>query len=127
MNRPRMTQSLEDYLETIHRLTQGGGGVRAVDIATALQVKKPSVNNAVKELAKLGYIEYARYQRITLTPEGEKMAALIYQRHHLLKHFLLSIGVPEPTAEADACAMEHILSATTLARIESLYPTPPQN
>jgi DtxR family Mn-dependent transcriptional regulator len=77
----------------------------------------PSVNNAVRELATLGLIEYTPYQQIHLTPEGGRRAAEIFHRHTTLKAFLLSIGVSERNAESDACAMEHVLSAETLQRL----------
>jgi DtxR family Mn-dependent transcriptional regulator len=112
-----MSKSLEDYLEAIHRQVQVSGGARVVDIAHVLGVKMPSVNNAVRELATLGLIEYTPYQQIHLTPEGGRRAAEIFHRHTTLKAFLLSIGVSERNAESDACAMEHVLSAETLQRL----------
>ena len=117
-----MSKSLEDYLEAIHRQVQASGGARVVDIAHVLGVKMPSVNNAVKELAKLGYVAYERYHRLKTTPEGERMALAIYQRHKLLKEFLLAAGVSEANADADACAMEHILSPETVACLKGLTP-----
>lgn len=65
-----MTKSLEDYLEAIHLQIKETGSARVVDVARALGVKMPSVNNAVKELAKLGYVEYERYQDIRITDRG---------------------------------------------------------
>jgi Mn-dependent DtxR family transcriptional regulator len=88
-----ISKSLEDYLEAIHRLAQSSGGARVVDIANAMGVTMPSVNNAVRELAGMGFIEYTPYQQIRLTPEGERRAAEIFRRHTMLKEFLLSIGV----------------------------------
>ena len=117
-----MSKSLEDYLEAIHRQVQVSGGARVVDIAHVLGVKMPSVNNAVRELATLGLIEYTPYQQIHLTPEGGRRAAEIFHRHTTLKAFLLSIGVSEANAEADACAMEHVLSAETLQRLAAATP-----
>ncbi len=38
-----MTNSLEDYLETIYLLVQANGGARVRDVALALHVKMPSV------------------------------------------------------------------------------------
>lgn len=114
-----MSKSLEDYLEAIHRQVQVSGGARVVDIAHVLGVKMPSVNNAVRELATLGLIEYTPYQQIHLTPEGGRRAAEIFHRHTTLKAFLLSIGVSERNAESDACAMEHVLSAETLQRLDA--------
>lgn len=117
--RVMMTKSLEDYLEAIHRQIAETGVARVVDVAHILGVKMPSVNNAVKELAKLGFVEYERYKEIKITDEGRRQAALIFKRHTLLKSFLLSIGVSEVNAEKDACSMEHILSAETLDRLKS--------
>jgi DtxR family Mn-dependent transcriptional regulator len=112
-----MTKSLEDYLEAIHRQVQASGGARVVDIANALGVKMPSVNNAVRELSTLGLLEHSPYQQLHLTPEGERVAVDIYKRHTTLKDFLVTIGVSEENAEADACSMEHVLSAETLKRL----------
>ena len=115
-----MTKSLEDYLEAIHRHIQDTGGARVVDIARSLGVRMPSVNNAVKELSKIGLVEYERYHHLKMTAEGERMAALIYKRHTLLRDFLTAIGVSEANAESDACSMEHILSAETIERFRDM-------
>lgn len=113
-----MTKSLEDYLEVIHNLVKKNGGARVVDIAKELDVKMPSVNNAVKELDKKGYVVYEKYQLIRLTPDGEREANAIFSRHVLLKDFLLSIGVSEQIAEHDACLMEHNISQETLDKLK---------
>ncbi len=116
----QISKSLEDYLEAIHRLVQQSGGARVVDVAHAIGVKMPSVNNAVRELTALGLVEYTPYQQIQLTTVGEQVAREIYQRHLMLKKFLLTIGVAEAQAEREACAMEHVLSDDTLQRLASV-------
>ena len=88
-----------------------------MDVAAALGVKMPSVSNAVRELSTMGLIEYTPYQQLHLTAEGERVAAEIYQRHTMLKRFLVAIGVSEDNAETDACSMEHVLSTETLKRL----------
>ena len=115
-----MTKSLEDYIEAIHLRVKSEGSARVVDIANSLGVKMPSVNNAVKELAKLGLIAYEPYHSITLTDEGRRQAEEIFRRHTILKDFLLSIGVSAENAERDACAMEHVLSAETLLKLRRI-------
>ena len=55
---------------------------------------------------------------VELTEKGERFAAMILNRHILLKAFLVRLGVTEAIADQDACSMEHILSAETLAKIE---------
>lgn len=109
-----MTKSLEDYLEAIFRLKKETGCARVVDIANALNVKMPSVNNAVKELTRRGLLVYRPYREISLTPEGEKSAREVYECHQTLKCFLISLGISKENAEIDACAMEHILSKETI-------------
>ena len=49
-----LTSSMEDYLEAVLVLQQQKGYVRCVDVAELLDVKKPSVSRAVKELEKMG-------------------------------------------------------------------------
>lgn len=115
-----MTKSLEDYLEAIHRLIEDTGIARVVDVAKKLDVTMPSVNSAVKELSKLEFVNYKKYQHIQITPKGKHRAAMIFKRHTLLKKFLLSIGVSEANAEKDACSMEHILSEETMEQLQSI-------
>lgn len=115
-----MTKSLEDYIETIYLLSRDGGSARAVDVAARMRVKMPSVNNAVKELARLHLVRYEKYREITLTDEGVAVARKVYDNHQVLKRFLLSLGISEENAENDACAMEHILSEETMKRLREL-------
>lgn len=112
-----MTKSLEDYVEAIYRLSEEAGRARVVDVAGMLHVKMPSVNNAVKELARLRLVKYEKYREIVLTEEGVAVARKVFEHHMILKNFLLALGVSEENAENDACAMEHILSDETMACI----------
>ena len=118
MEHIKLSQSLEDYLEMVHILRLANGVARVKDIAAALSVKMPSVAKAMIELKKLGLVTQEPYSGIELTNEGERIAALILNRHILLKGFLIKLGVSEAIADKDACCMEHILSAETLGKIE---------
>ena len=118
MERSKLTQSLEDYLEVIHVLLQANKIARIRDIAAALTVKMPSVARAVAELKKLGLVSQEPYSGVELTEEGKKVASTILNRHLLLRQFLQHLGVSDDNANTDACNMEHILSAETLAKIE---------
>lgn len=109
-----MTKSLEDYLEAIYILSGQSGFTRVGDVAKRLNVKMPSVNNAVKELASLRLVSYEKYREIVLTEEGTLVAKKVFAHHTAIKDFLLSLGVSEENAEHDACAMEHILSEETI-------------
>lgn len=112
-----MTKSLEDYLERIHILLETKGVARVHDVAEGLRVTMPSVNRAVAELKKLGLVLQEPYGDLQLTPEGERLSDEIHERHTVLFSFLRTLGVSEETAEADACLMEHVLSAETFSKI----------
>ena len=114
----QIRESAEDYLEAILRLSQKGGGVRSVDIATMLSVSKPSVSHAMKLLREDGYIAMDRYGTVTLLDKGAEIANRIYERHTVLTTMLESLGVPSDIARADACKMEHDISDESFARIK---------
>ena len=114
----QIRESAEDYLEAILRLSQKGGGVRSVDIATMLSVSKPSVSHATKLLREDGYIAMDRYGTVTLLDKGAEIANRIYERHTVLTTMLESLGVPSEIARADACKMEHDISDESFARIK---------
>ena len=114
-----MTQSLEDYLEAIYVIVQGGKSAGVHAVSDLLDVKMPSVVKAVHELKKLGLVTQEPYSRIELTAKGRRLAQLVLNRHTLLREFLVKLGVSRKTADRDACLMEHILSAETLDRIRN--------
>ena len=114
-----MTQSLEDYLETVSFLSDDGD-VRVTDIAVRMGVSKPSVLTALKTLEERGFIQHERYSSVSLTKEGNVKALEIRERHTFLTSFLNKVvGVSEETAEKDACRMEHDLSPESFAAIKN--------
>ena len=114
----RNNQSLEDYLETILMLHNENGCVRSIDIAHALNFSKPSVSVAMKSLRGKGYIEVDEQGHITLTDEGKKIAAKVYERHEILTRLLMHIGVDKETAMEDSCKIEHDLSEETFKKLK---------
>ncbi len=114
-----MTQSLEDYLEAIYLIIQKKKVARVKDISEQLDVKKPSVINAVKELETRNMVVHEKYGYIELTSLGQAEAAKIYDRHETLRSFLIKVlGLPEDVAEDDACKMEHVLSQQTFHKLK---------
>lgn len=120
-----MTQSLEDYLESVSFLAEEHEGqVRITDIAERLHVSKPSVVNAMRSLEDKGYVTYEHYGTISLTKVGKSKAELIRDRHTVLTKFLNKIlGVALETAEIDACKIEHVLSEDTLRKLKHFIAT----
>lgn len=112
-------ESKEDYLETILMLKDKLGIVRSIDIVNEMGFSKPSVSIAMKHLREKGFIIMDSDGYITLTDEGKKIAACIYERHLVLTKTLLAIGVSEKTAKEDACRMEHDISVETFDQIKA--------
>ncbi len=115
---PKITRSVEDYLETMYFLERDKGTIRVKDVAHNLGVKPPSVVEAVKKLSHMGMVSYERYGTIKLKDEGVKIGELVSCRHELIKDFLLLLGVDEEIAEGDACSMEHVMDVTTLDKVK---------
>jgi Mn-dependent DtxR family transcriptional regulator len=113
--------SAEDYLETILLLSKKTGAVRSIDIVNDMGFSKPSVSVAMKKLRERGMILMDADGLISLTPEGERAAEEVYRRHSTLCDWLVSIGVEETQAAADACRMEHVLSEDAFAAIVALH------
>ncbi len=116
-----LTESLEDYLETIYELQRTRSSVRVKDIADVAGVKMPSVSAALQGLKDRNLIDHEPYGAVTLTEEGRRTAEFLVRRHHTLTAFLRDIlGLDEEQAETEACGIEHALSPMTLSRLLAL-------
>jgi DtxR family transcriptional regulator, Mn-dependent transcriptional regulator len=118
VNSPKITRSVEDYLEAMYSLEKDQGTIRVKDVAKSLGVKPPSVVEAVKKLSQMDMVSYERYGTIKLKDEGVKIAEIVSCRHQLLKDFLILLGVDDEIAEKDACSMEHVMDVSTLSKFK---------
>ena len=114
----KIQESAENYLETIYMIGKRKGAVRSIDIAGELNFSKPSVSIAMKNLRENGYIEMDGNGYITLTEAGAAIAEKIYERHTVISELLIQLGVSEQVAAADACRIEHVISAETFEAIK---------
>ena len=88
-----LSESLEDYLETILELQTKNTVARSKDIAEKLDIKRGSVTGMLKKLAAQELINYEPYGYVTLTPKGNKIAKEIEGRHIVFKTFYSDISV----------------------------------
>ena len=114
----KLHASGEDYLETILVLQKKRGMVRSVDVARHMEVSKPSVCHAVATLRDGGFLTMDEDGFLHLTDIGREVAEKIYERHCFFTKHFISIGVDPETAEADACRIEHDISAETYERLK---------
>ncbi len=114
-----MKESQENYIETIYMLSLEKSVVRAIDIVNQLGYSKPSVSRAMKLLKEKGYVMIGEEGNITLTDIGLNKAKTLYEKHHIIKQFLMmTLEISEDIAEHDACRIEHILSDSTFEKIK---------
>ena len=114
----KLTESLENYLETIGMLIRKNKIARVKDISKELDVKNSSVNIALNVLADKGLIIHEKYGYVELTPEGKKIADDIQHKEDVLFQFFTEIlDVNKEIALKDACRMEHTISDETLAKL----------
>ncbi len=109
-----LSESLEDYLETILELQEKNTVARSKDIAEKLDIKRGSVTGMLKKLAAQELINYEPYGFVTLTPKGKKIAQSIEKRHTFFKDFFFKmLELDEDTADKTACRMEHVMDSKT--------------
>ena len=117
-NQNTLTASQEDYLEAIYHISAEKMAARAKDISTYLNVRASSVTGALRSLAKLGLVNYAPYDLITLTEDGKVVATDVVHRHQALKEFLINVlGVETKEADEAACQMEHSIPKGIVERL----------
>lgn len=114
----KITPSMEAYLEIIKKIEREKKVVRVKGVAKMLNVKMPSVTEALKNLSRRGLIKHERYGHIELTSHGNDVAEEINSRHRALFSFFGEIlGIEPERADADACKIEHVISETTMKRL----------
>jgi DtxR family manganese transport transcriptional regulator len=111
-------ETAEDYVELIARLIDETGEARAVDLASRLGVSPVTVGKTIKRLVREGFVTSEPYRSIFLTPKGKRLAKESEERHAIVLDFLIALGVPEKTAEADAEGIEHHVSTDTLSAMK---------
>ncbi|MBW2057830.1 MAG: metal-dependent transcriptional regulator [Deltaproteobacteria bacterium] len=108
--RVALSASLESYLEAISLILAEKQAVRAKDIAQRLGVNNSSVTVALRSLAGKGLVNYAPYDVITLTAEGQRVSEDVIQRHKALRDFFVKVLlIDEELSDRAACEMEHAL------------------
>ncbi len=108
----KYNQSAEDYLECLLTLGENQSVVHRIDVAKKLGVSQAAVNKAVKLLCEKGFV-YEDGKHLYLTESGKIYAQAVYEKHCIIRDFLIKNGVSQKAAEEDACHLEHLLSDET--------------
>jgi DtxR family Mn-dependent transcriptional regulator len=117
MEHPGLSASLEDYLEVIFHVAEEKGAARPKDIARELGIGNSSVTAALKTLAAKDLVNYAPYEVVTLTANGERVARDVVRRHETLRDFFVQVlAADDDLANRAACQMEHAVPGELVER-----------
>jgi len=106
-----LSESTEEYLEVLYKLSLKERPVKTTNISSMLNISPASVTQMIKKLEKEGYVHYSPYKGVTLTEEGYKVASNITRKHRLLERFLHDVlKIKKEKVHDQACEMEHSLS-----------------
>lgn len=104
------SENVEEYLETIYRITEKGGRPTTTTIAGELGVSAPSVSEMLRKLDNKGYLRYEPYGGAILTAKGKAIGKTVLRKHRLIERFLIAIGISKNKVHNEACKLEHTVS-----------------
>lgn len=116
-----MSTSTDNYLKAIYSLSNTEDGfVTTNAIAEKLQTKPSSATDMIKKLDRQGWVAYTKYQGVTLTESGKKIALEVIRRHRIWEVFLSDkLGFAWDEVHDLAEQLEHVTSAEMISRLES--------
>jgi DtxR family transcriptional regulator, Mn-dependent transcriptional regulator len=110
MGKRGSSESVEEYMETLMRLSEEKRKLSTGNIAEAMGVSAASVSEMLRKLEKEGYVSHEPYKEITLTAKGMRVGRKMLGRHRLLERFLEGMGLPRRKIHGEACKLEHYVS-----------------
>jgi DtxR family Mn-dependent transcriptional regulator len=117
------TYTLEEYLETIYKLSQKGP-VRPTQIAEAIGVSAPTVTATLRRLSAQG-LTSREGNEISLTREGLAQSIDVVRRHRVAERFLVDIlGLDLADAHEEAGRLEHALSPRVMEALGRFLESP---
>jgi DtxR family Mn-dependent transcriptional regulator len=116
-----LSASHEHYLRAIWEVRERRGYARLADVARELGVAPPTISVGLKALEARGLVAHDDRRFLVLTPSGERAAREVHHRFAVMRRFLRDVlGLDEEAALAEACLLEHDVSAATTERLLDL-------
>ena len=123
------SSTVENYLKAIYL---GATALPAPErllpmgqLAASLRVAPGTATTMVKTLSESGLVEYEPYSGVTLTPAGERLAALVLRRHRLVELFLVNVmGLKWDEVHDEAELLEHVVSERLIDRMDEMLGRP---
>lgn len=116
-----LSPSHEHYLRGIWEVRSRKGYARVADVARELGVSTPTLSVGLRPLIARGLVAHDDQRFLVLTDEGDRVAKEVHHRFAVMRTFLRDVlGIAESQALAEACLLEHNVSASTVERVLDL-------
>ena len=122
-----LTLTEENYIKAIYSIQyrEDKGEVSVNEIAEQMQTRPATVTDMLRKLSEKELIEYEKYKKLKLSPEGLKIALQIVRKHRLWETFLhdkLNFSWDEVHEVAEQ--LEHIHSKKLTDRLDEFLEYP---
>lgn len=124
-----MTFSEENYLKSIYHLTAvSETEVSTNAIAEMMETKASSVTDMLKKLAEKEFVNYKKYQGVSLTSKGKLAAKMIVRKHRLWEVFLVEkLDFSWDEVHDIAEQLEHIKSEKLINKLDDFLGNPTED
>ena len=115
-----MSISIENFVKAIYLQEQRmGEDTRPGTLSKLLNITNAATTDMARNLSEKKLVNYTKYQKLSLTPEGKKLALNVLRKHRLWEAFLhktLDLSLHEIHLEAEK--LEHLTSDFLADRID---------
>ncbi|MEF3078347.1 metal-dependent transcriptional regulator [Winogradskyella poriferorum] len=121
-----ITLTEENYIKAIYHLSSNGTeNVNTNAIAEAMSTKASSATDMIKKLSEKNYADYKKYQGVTLTEKGKRVAVNIIRKHRLWEVFLVEkLNFTWDEVHEVAEHLEHIKSDKLIDELDAFLEHP---
>ncbi len=121
-----ITLTEENYIKAIFHLgKQGSVTVSTNALAEAMNTKASSATDMIKKLAEKNYANYKKYQGVSLTADGKRVAVNIIRKHRLWEVFLVDkLNFTWDQVHDVAEQLEHIKSQKLIDELDAFLDFP---
>lgn len=125
MGAEAVTETIEEYLETIYTMTWEGQRVIGARLASQLKVSPATITATIKRMVRDGLVLVNERKEVVLTPKGHELGRVLVRRHRLWERWLTDVmGMEWSKAHVEACKLEHHLSPEVEARLAASLNNP---
>jgi DtxR family Mn-dependent transcriptional regulator len=115
----------EDYVRAIYLLQNSKKGATVTEIALRLSLRKSTVSERIKELAKDGLVTADPYAEISLTKKGVLLGEKMTYKHRIIEVFLNDVlKVSKNKIHEEAERLEHAVSDDVIKRLAKFLEHP---